>query len=145
VSPQPQLGGGGDVVAAEEGTNVAPKGPASSVWPWPDALDASVATPSHHTLLFESARVRVRDTRIAPGEMVPVHTHRWSSVLHVLGWGDCVRRDVNDVVLVDTHAVGSISEPRTVLWSASPSPHSLANVGQSAIHVISVEPKDERA
>ncbi len=31
---------------------------------WPEALDALVAAPEHHTLLFENATVRVLDTRI---------------------------------------------------------------------------------
>ena len=34
---------------------------------WPDELDALVAAPQHHTLLFENEFVRVLDTRIAPG------------------------------------------------------------------------------
>ena len=132
-------------MAAEERTSVDPKGSASSAWPWPDSLDAPIAAPRHHTLLFENARVRVLDTRIAPGVTVPVHAHRWSSVLYVLGWGEFVRRDGNGNVLVDTRTVGPVSEPPTVLWAAPFPPHSLENVGQSEIHIISVELKDEAA
>jgi hypothetical protein len=43
---------------------------------WPADLDALVAAPAHHTLLFENDVVRVLDTRIAPGNRTPVHTHR---------------------------------------------------------------------
>jgi hypothetical protein len=129
-------------MAAGEGTGAAPKGPPSSAWAWPDTLDALIAAPHHHTLLFENERVRVLDTRIAAGETVPVHTHRWPSVLHVLGWGDFVRRDGNGTVLVDTRALGSMRGSPTVLWSAPLPPHSLENVGQSEIHVVSVELKD---
>lgn len=32
-------------------------------WPWPDELDAVVAAPHQHRLLFENAHVRVLDTR----------------------------------------------------------------------------------
>ena len=48
---------------------------------WSDSLDAMVAAPEHHELLLENQRVRVLDSRIKPGEIVPVHTHRWASVL----------------------------------------------------------------
>ena len=47
---------------------------------WLPELDALVAAPKHHRLLFENDRVRVLDTRIAPGDTVPLHTHRWPAV-----------------------------------------------------------------
>ena len=40
-------------------------------WPWPDSLDALVAAPRHHKLLFENERVRVLEVRIPPGDLVP--------------------------------------------------------------------------
>ena len=130
-------------MAEEERTNVQPQRSGPPSWPWPDSLDALVAAPLHHTLLFENARVRVLDTRIAPGQTVPVHTHRWSSVLYVLGWGDFVRRDDTGRVLVDTRTQPPPSKPPTVRWSGPLPPHSLENVGQSEIHIISVELKEE--
>jgi hypothetical protein len=48
---------------------------------WPDSLDAMVAAPEHHEILLENERVRVLDSRIKAGDTVPVHTHRWPSVL----------------------------------------------------------------
>jgi hypothetical protein len=86
-------------------------------WPWPDSLDALLAAPLHHTLLLDNDRVRVLDTRIAPGQTVPVHTHRWPSVLYVLGWSDFIRRDDTGQVLVDTRTVPSLSGRPTALWS----------------------------
>lgn len=129
-------------MAAEERTSVQPESPGPPAWPWPDSLDALISAPLHHTLLFENARVRVLDTRISPGQTVPVHTHRWSSVLYVLGWGDFIRRDGSGHVLVDTRTAPSASEPPIVLWSGPLAPHSLENVGQSEIHIISVELKE---
>jgi hypothetical protein len=87
-------------------------------WSWPDSLDALIAAPLHHTLMFENDRVRVLDTRIAPGDRTPIHTHRWPSVYHVLGWGDIVRRDADGKVLMDTRTAAPPSEPPAVLWSA---------------------------
>ncbi|MFN2189360.1 MAG: hypothetical protein ACK2T3_11395 [Candidatus Promineifilaceae bacterium] len=53
-------------------------------WPWPEELDALVAAPENHTLLFENESLRVLDTRIAPGGTTPVHTHRWPGALYTL-------------------------------------------------------------
>jgi len=65
----------------------------AEIWAWPDSLDALVAAPEFHSLLLENDDVRVLETRIGPGETVPVHTHRWPSVLYTLSTGHFVRRD----------------------------------------------------
>ena len=75
-------------------------------WPWDEAVDALVAAPDQHRLVFENAHVRVLDTRIAPGERTPVHTHRWPASHYVVSWSDFVRRDAAGTVLVDTRASG---------------------------------------
>lgn len=72
-----------------------------AVWPWDDSLDALVAAPEQHRLVFENAHVRVLDTRIAPGERTPVHTHCWPASHYVVSWSDFVRRDATGAVLVD--------------------------------------------
>jgi hypothetical protein len=108
---------------------------------WPAELDALVAAPAHHTLLFENERVRVLDTRIAPGETTPVHTHRWPSVLTLVSWSAFIRRDAHGAVLVDTRALPPPSPLPATLWSAPLPPHSLENVGRDVIHVISTELK----
>jgi hypothetical protein len=47
---------------------------------WPDALDAVVAAPGHHKVLFENERVRVLEVILEPNDEEPVHHHRWPSV-----------------------------------------------------------------
>jgi quercetin dioxygenase-like cupin family protein len=109
-------------------------------WPWPDSLDALVAAPEQHTLLLETDDVRVLDTRIRPGETVPVHTHRWPAVLYVLSTGHFVRRDGEGNVLVDTRG----GEPIAVgaaLWTEPLPPHTLENVSEGEIRVVNVELK----
>ena len=108
-------------------------------WPWPDELDAVVAAPKHHRLLLENDRVRVLDTRIEPGETVPVHTHRWPAAYRVLSWSDFVRRDADGNVLADSRT--SAASPPEAVWSEPLPPHSLENVGSSVLHVVSVELK----
>jgi hypothetical protein len=106
--------------------------------PWPAALDALIAAPAHHKLLLENARVRVLETRIAPGQTVPLHTHCWPSVLHVLRWSDVVRRDAHGTITLDTRGQ---PPPPAILWSDALPPHTLENVGQAELHIISVEVK----
>ena len=75
---------------------------ASDAWPWPADLDAVVAAPGFHTILYEDDRVRVLDGRVDPREIVPVHTHRWGGVLYIVGSSDFVRHDPDGNVLADT-------------------------------------------
>jgi hypothetical protein len=112
----------------------------ASDWPWPDSLDALVVAPGQHRLVFENAYVRVLDTRIAPGERTPVHTHRWPASHYLVSWSDFVRRDAAGTVLVDTRAGGPRPAPES-LWGDALAPHSLENVGTVALHIISTEVK----
>lgn len=108
-------------------------------WPWPDSLDAVVAAPKHHQLVFENDRLRVLDTRIPAGDLVPVHTHRWPAVYYTIAPGQFVRRDGEGNVLLDTrihsHPTGK------GVWIDSLPPHSIENVGVTEIHLISCELK----
>jgi len=107
---------------------------------WPEELDALVAAPKHHCLLLENETVRVLDTRVAAGDTVPLHTHRWPSALYIVSWSDFVRRDGDGVMLVDSRA-GEKLPVGGAVWSGPLGPHTLENVGQSELRVISVEVK----
>jgi hypothetical protein len=111
---------------------------------WPDSLDALQAAPKHHRLVLENDRVRVLDTRIAPGDTVPLHTHRWPAVNHILGWSDFVRRGAGGNVLVDTRGRPAPASLPFVVWGEPLPPHTLENVGASELHVVSIEIKDSR-
>lgn len=105
-----------------------------------EELDALTAAPRHHLLLLENDSVRVLDTRVPPGEMVPLHSHRWPSVLYILSWSDFVRRDAHGLVIVDSRITGKLPAGAAV-WSPPLSPHTLENVGTSDLRAISVELK----
>ncbi|HEY0659116.1 MAG TPA: cupin domain-containing protein [Pyrinomonadaceae bacterium] len=109
---------------------------------WLDALDAVVAAPEHHRVLLETERVRVLDTLIKPGDETPVHTHRRSSVNYVLSASDFIRFDAAGNVVFDSRAAQVDLKTGTALSSPPLAPHSVRNVGDSEIHVISVELKD---
>jgi hypothetical protein len=53
-------------------------------WPWPAALDAVIAAPEFHTVLYEDDRVRVLEGLVPQGVTVPLHTHRFGAVLYSL-------------------------------------------------------------
>ncbi len=108
---------------------------------WPPELDALIAAPDHHTLLFEDERVRVLDTVIRAGDRTPVHTHRWPAVFVVFSWSTFVRRDGDGTVMVDSREVPAMASPSTALPSDPIGPHSLENVGDSDIRIVSVELK----
>jgi hypothetical protein len=108
-------------------------------WPWPDSLDAVIAAPKHHSLVFENEKVRVLDTRIPAGDTVPVHTHRWQGVYYTIQPGPFVRYDGEGNVLLDTRTTGPLPP---VAWIESLPPHAVENVGSTDIRLISFEIKD---
>jgi hypothetical protein len=113
-------------------------------WEWPEALDALSAAPEYHILLLEDERVRVLDTIVPPGHTVPLHTHRWPSVLYILGWSDFVRRDADGKVLADSRESPKPSG-ETAIGSGPLPPHTIENVGESELRAISVEMKNRRS
>ena len=116
--------------------------PSMQDWQSIDSLDALIAAPNHHKLLFENERVRVLYTSIPAGDKVPVHTHRWPSVLYIQSWGEFVRCGENGKVLLDSRTVEAFKTPSEVLWSQPLPPHTLENVGSTSIDIIAVELKD---
>lgn len=111
-------------------------------WPWPDEMDALVAAPKQHSRIFENERVRVLEVRIGQGEIVPVHTHRWPSVICMLTGTYFVRRDGQGNVELDTRKAGAPPKLPVTIWSGPLPPHSVENVGEEEIRLFSVELKD---
>ncbi len=116
-----------------------------AAWPWPDSFDAMTAAPQYHVLLFENERVRVLDTRIPPGDIVPAHSHRWPALYYTIQAGDFVRRDLDGKVLFDSRSVGGMLKSAAATWVEPLQPHSVENVSGSEIHLVSIELKEPRA
>ncbi len=106
-----------------------------------EELDALAAAPKHHVLLFENDKVRVLDTTVAPGETVPLHTHRWPAALYILSWSDFVRRNGEGDVVVDSRSAGLSPAVGSAVWTEPIGPHTLENVGKGDLRAISVEIK----
>lgn len=113
----------------------------SHLWPWPDSLDALIAAPEYHHLLLENEHVRVLEVRILPGQIVPVHTHRWPSVAHVKSASDFLRRDEEGKLIFDSRTAGVAQKAFDVVWTPPLPPHSVENIGAAEIHVLMVELK----
>jgi len=111
-------------------------------WPWPDSLDAVIAAPDHHKLLFENERVRILEVRIAPGALVPVHTHRWPASIYVARQSDFIRRDGDGNLLFDSRTVGPPPSKPVAQWTPPLPPHSVENIGAHEILLISTELKE---
>ena len=47
---------------------------------WDPALDAVVAPPKHHKVIFENECLRVLEVTLEPNDEEPIHHHRWPSV-----------------------------------------------------------------
>ena len=110
-------------------------------WQWPEELDALIAAPQHHKLLFENETVRVIDARIPPGEITNVHTHKWPASLYIISWSEFIRYDKDGNILLDSRNLSKQPSPATALWSEPLIPHALKNTGNNSLHVISVEIK----
>jgi hypothetical protein len=120
------------------------EGGAAAHWPWPNDLNALTAAPEHHRLLFENERVRVLEVRIGPGELTPVHTHRWPSVVHVAKSSNFLRRDGEGKLLFDSRTMGLQPATPVTQWIEGLPPHSVENIGNTEILLISTELKEER-
>jgi hypothetical protein len=115
---------------------------ARQAWAWPDSLDAFVAAPGNHSLLFENDRERVVRTRILPGHSTPVYMHRWPSVMLVLASSDLLRSDDLGNVLMDTRQSSEVPGLNSPAWLEPLPPHSVKNVGDAEFPAVQVEIKD---
>jgi hypothetical protein len=109
--------------------------------PWPDSLDALVAAPNHHTLLLEDDRVRVLQTTIPPGDVVPLHTHRWGGVAYLTSCSHFIRRDEHGKVLFDSREAGELARVPCAQWMPPLPPHTVENFGPLEISILIVELK----
>ncbi len=106
-----------------------------------DDLDGIVAAPEHHRVLFENDRVRVIETIVPPGATTALHTHLAPSAQYVVSGSPFVRRDPSGQVLLDTRTTDPPFTWPPVLWSDGTPAHTLENVGDGELVVVSVELK----
>lgn len=104
-------------------------------------MDAVLAAEAFHRVLLENNLVRVLDTRIEPGETVPMHAHEWPMVGYLIAWSDFVRRDEHGTITADSRQSDQKPAPGSAMWLPPMGPHTLENVGDGTLHMVTVEIK----
>ena len=108
-----------------------------------ESLDANIAAPEHHRVVFENEKVRIIEFRVKPGDVVPVHTHRWASINYVVRLSDFLSFDADGNLKLDTRTGGfGGREGEAFCLPPFPPLHSVENIGDREMHGISVELKD---
>ncbi|MEM7756980.1 MAG: hypothetical protein AAF298_02450 [Cyanobacteria bacterium P01_A01_bin.40] len=105
---------------------------------WKPHLDAVVAAPEAHSVLYENEDVRVLRVVLKPGHIEPHHTHKWSSIFIMLQDSPVRYYDSSDQVKFETD--GS-TQPWSTEWMAPEAAHSVENIGNRAIEAIRIELK----
>jgi quercetin dioxygenase-like cupin family protein len=106
-------------------------------------MDAVIAAPDHHRVIFENEQVRVMELKVNPGEIVPVHTHRWATVNYVLSHSDFLSFDADGNVKLDSRTDESgMKEGAVFCLPPNPPLHSVKNIGAGELRGITVELKD---
>lgn len=114
---------------------------------WDPNLDAVVAAPRHHRVIFENDKLRVLEVTLAPRDEEPLHHHRWSSVFVL----DSIHGDVHDFSPDGTQLPPSRDVMRAIeTWDGESSlvvhmaPQPLGRVlnkGDKTVHGIRIEIK----
>jgi mannose-6-phosphate isomerase-like protein (cupin superfamily) len=102
---------------------------------WRPELDATVAAPGNHKILFENDDVRVLEVTVAPGTQEPMHVHRHSAVIYVDSSPQMIEH-FQDGTSKDLGV-----RPAGVRWLPVSQGHAMENVGSEPLHAIRVELK----
>jgi methylmalonyl-CoA/ethylmalonyl-CoA epimerase len=105
-------------------------------WSWPCELDALIAAPDSHRLLFENDRVRVLEVVIESGAREPEHTHRWPSVM-IVDRPARIRYFDRGIQTFESPA-GDRPHPKTS-WMDAEGPHSVENIDSVPYHALRIE------
>ena len=116
----------------------------ASEWPWPGELDALIAAPGSHRLLFENDRVRVLEVVIAAGAREPEHTHRWPSVM-IVEEPARIRYYEHGVRTFESPARDTPPQGHRAMWMGAEGPHSVENIDSFRYHALRIELRDEES
>lgn len=107
-----------------------------------ESMDGVIAAPYHHKTIFENERVRVVEFKVGPGEIVPLHTHKWPTVNYVLALSEFLSYDRDGNLKHDSRNGGNKQKVGELFYlPAFPPLHSVENIGEGEIHGIAVELK----
>jgi len=110
-------------------------------------MDAVVAAPIHHKVIFENAKLRVLEVTLEPQDEEPLHHHRWPSVFVL----DEIHGDIHDISPDGTQlppsrdimrAIESWDGESSLVVHMSPQPLGrVLNTGDKTVHGIRIEIK----
>lgn len=55
----------------------------STSWIWPDSLDAIIAAPKNHKVVYEDSTIRILQVLLDSHKEEPIHTHKWKSIMWI--------------------------------------------------------------
>ncbi|MDJ0708046.1 MAG: hypothetical protein QNJ46_32640 [Leptolyngbyaceae cyanobacterium MO_188.B28] len=105
---------------------------------WETHLDAVIAAPESHIVLYENDDVRVLRVVVQTGDREPYHTHKWPSIFIMLQDSPLRYYDSSDQVKFESD--GS-TQPWSTEWMDPEALHSVENFGDKAIEAIRIELK----
>lgn len=85
--------------------------------------------------------MRVIHTRIAAGDIVPLHTHRWGGVAYLESWSHFIRRNERGEILFDSRHLKDTPKFPCAQWSEQLAPHTVKNLGPLEISILLIEIK----
>jgi hypothetical protein len=110
-------------------------------WRWLESLDAVVAAPGSHRVVFENETTRVLEVTIAPFEREPEHTHRWPSVM-VVHQPARIRYYTGDTLTFASPEQPSHRTPGPLVrWLDPEGPHSVENIDGHVYGAFRIELK----
>jgi mannose-6-phosphate isomerase-like protein (cupin superfamily) len=114
----------------------------SKTWKWPDSLDATIAAPASHTIIYEDSNTRILYVRVNPGATEPIHTHKWRSVAWAISSTPFTlyQYDVdknNRLVIVDSFT-NTLPLNKSNAWPPE-QPHAIKNIGKDTLKLYRVE------
>jgi hypothetical protein len=109
-------------------------------WPWPDTLDAVVAAPGSHRVVYENEHTRVLEVTIATGSREPTHTHRWPSVMLVDRPARIRYYSGDTLTYTSPEKLPPATEPDPrVSWLDPEGPHSVENIDEHRYGAFRIE------
>jgi len=109
--------------------------------PWPPALDAPIAAPANHKVLFENERVRVLDVIVGVGARETLHAHCWPSVLYVIFRGKLREWGADGRVIREVKETPPATTFPLTQWLEASPPHAIENLDSQPIHLVRIELK----
>lgn len=117
-------------------------------WTWPDSLDALIAAPENHKLVYENEELRILNVTVVPGILDPIHTHRGKSIVWVTKASPLLYHvydfDANKKLkLIKTDTITfKINELNKANWEKPQPPHSVENIGTDTFQLYRIEYKN---